>query len=343
MPQKPDAHMKRWWITGVGATWLILAAFGPAAQGWTEPSVKDYAGVWVMKLGKKNFFVLKLRVADSRLTGTVSHPKHFQTGDGFSFSHVDKSFATAEITRSSVEQGRLQLVVQSPADKNDRDEYEMELTAPGKATFKAVGFPFDPWTVMRVDDDKAAKEVATDWDESQSYSMDEGSNISNPEMEKIFAADQKARQSAGAMTTKDWEAIEPEEQQRREATRQLLAAGRLHTGKDFAEAAFIFQHGGSPEDYLLAHTLAVIAVAKGDSGSTWIAAATLDRYLQSVGKPQIYGTQFKSREQSGGAATQEPYNRDLVSDALRREMGVPTLATQQQQLKQYATPPTKPQ
>ncbi len=42
-----------------------------------------------------------------------------------------------------------------------------------------------------------------------------------------------------------------------------------------------------PDDYLLAHTLAMIAVAKGDEGSLWIGTATLDRYLQSVGKPQI--------------------------------------------------------
>ena len=84
-----------------------------------------------------------------------------------------------------------------------------------------------------------------------------------------------------------------------------------------------------PDDYLMAHTLSMIAVAKGDSSALWIATATLDRYLQSTGKPQIYGTQFKP----GKEASQEPFNRKLISDSLRHEMGVPSLAAQQEQYK----------
>src|SRR4030095_15659952 len=92
-------------------------------------------------------------------------------------------------------------------------------------------------------------------------------------------------------------------------------------------------HGETPDDYLLAHTLAMIAVAKGDSGALWIGTATLDRYLQSIKRPQIYGTQFKTV--ADGKMTQEPYNRTLISDLLRDELGVPDLAAQQEQLKAW--------
>lgn len=79
---------------------------------------------------------------------------------------------------------------------------------------------------------------------------------------------------------------------RRKRAHQLMEQGMLKTGEDFHDAAFIFQHGYTPEDYLLGHVLATAAVAKGDIRSRWIAAATLDRYLMSVGQDQVFGTQF---------------------------------------------------
>ena len=150
-------------------------------------------------------------------------------------------------------------------------------------------------------------------------------------MQKIYEADQKPRQNPADLTPEKWSVINREDAERRNQTAKLLADGQLHTGEDFNRAAFIFQHGSTPDDYLLAHTLAMIAVAKGDETALWIGTATLDRYLQSVGKPQIYGTQFKS----GKDATQEPFNRSLISDSLRRELGVPSLAAQLDQQKYW--------
>ena len=95
----------------------------------------------------------------------------------------------------------------------------------------------------------------------------------------------------------------------------------------------MFQHGSAPDDYLLAHALAVVAISKGERGAVWISAATLDRYLQSVHQPQVFGTQFRTPDKQ--PATQEPYNRTLISDALRGQMGVPTEAAQEQQRHQY--------
>ena len=126
------------------------------------------------------------------------------------------------------------------------------------------------------------------------------------------------------------------DEQREIATRKLLENGSLKSGKDFEEAAIIFQHSHESDDYLLAHTLAMIAVSKGDKDALWIATASLDRYLMAIGKSQIYGTQFMTPP--GKHATQEPYNRTLISDRLRSELQVPSQAEQEIRLKGYDTP-----
>ncbi|MGB8601870.1 MAG: hypothetical protein WCD42_06710, partial [Rhizomicrobium sp.] len=108
----------------------------------------------------------------------------------------------------------------------------------------------------------------------------------------------------------------------------------LHTGQDYLAAAFIFQHGRTSDSCLLAHALAMVAVEKGNREAIWIASATLDRYLQDIGQKQIFGTQY-SRAHVPGGWTQEPFDRELISDALRKELQVPSLAKQADDLKEY--------
>ena len=131
------------------------------------------------------------------------------------------------------------------------------------------------------------------------------------------------------MSAAQWEALAKEDAARQQRTRALLASEQLHSGDDFREAAVIFQHGSTPEDFLLAHTLAMVAVSRGDDTAVWIGAATLDRYLQSIDRPQVY------RNEANETKTQEPYNRTLISDSLRLELGVPPLEAQQVQLKEW--------
>lgn len=155
----------------------------------------------------------------------------------------------------------------------------------------------------------------------------------NAEMAEMLAADQAVRHQMTAERLRDrafLQTMMAEDAGRRRRTRAILEVGGLRTAEDYRAAAFIFQHGSTPEDYLLAHSLAVAALAKGDAESAWIAAATLDRYLQMTGKTQIYGTQ--TRKTPDGPATLDPYDRDLVPDALRTALGVPTQAEQDARL-----------
>ncbi|MEN5362445.1 hypothetical protein [Brevundimonas intermedia] len=152
----------------------------------------------------------------------------------------------------------------------------------------------------------------------------------NPEMAAILASDQAVRQDLSAVLAGGRayaERMIAEDAIRREQVRALLEAGALRTGADFHAAAFVFQHGSMPDDYLLAHSLALAAVAKGSTESTWIAAATLDRYLQMTGKPQIYGTQTTMRR--GQPPTRDPYDHVLVPESLLIALGVPTKAREE--------------
>ena len=43
----------------------------------------------------------------------------------------------------------------------------------------------------------------------------------------------------------------------------------------------ILQHGGEPEDYLLAHELCVVAIGRGEERAKWLAAASEDRFIMT--------------------------------------------------------------
>jgi hypothetical protein len=134
-----------------------------------------------------------------------------------------------------------------------------------------------------------------------------------------------------------YEVYQQHESLRRACVRELLEAGQLKTGEEFHDASTIFQHGETADDYLLAHILAVEAVIKGDDRSKWMAAATLDRYLQLIKQPQVFGTQYPALEDKAKAAsasslfagrTQAPYNETLVPEAVRIDFCVPGIEQQ---------------
>jgi hypothetical protein len=135
---------------------------------------------------------------------------------------------------------------------------------------------------------------------------------------------------------------------RRLEIRNMLAKGEVKTARDFHDASFIFQHGEVADDYLLAHILAIEAVVRGDDSSKWVAAATLDRYLQITGKPQVFGTQYpddptapsKAEKQDPNSKisqvtrTQNPINNQFLPDAVRLDFCVPDVEQQKKILQE---------
>jgi hypothetical protein len=142
----------------------------------------------------------------------------------------------------------------------------------------------------------------------------------DPELKQLYEADQKDRQARPGSAL-DWEAVSARDVARRRRVRELIDLGRAATGKDYEHAAMVFQHGDTADDILMAHVLAVTAIGKGNGDARWLAAAALDRFLQRMGRPQVFGTQYNM--QNGQPWTQEPYNRDLIGNRLRADNCVP--------------------
>lgn len=313
------------WLCATLLAGLLCGMYGTlAAQATGDPM-----GEWVMHLGKRTFLVLSVHPAENAgqsCGGSLSRPQHAQTADEVSFRHVQGPTETEPIVDCQRKGDLLSITVENPADRKDRDTYRLTVRDSGHADLQIADAPIPPLKLERA---TGAVTVSTDWDANKSYPPDDDAP-SSAEMKRIFDEDQKVRQP-GIET--DWAEVNRTDAERREQTRKLLNDGALHTGEDFWRAAFVFQHGSKPEDFLLAHTLAIVALKKGDQDGAWIAAATLDRYLHSTHQQQIYGTQF--HWEKGGPTTQDPYNRTLISDPLRGQLGVPSLERQESQRAQY--------
>ena len=144
----------------------------------------------------------------------------------------------------------------------------------------------------------------------------------NAKLTELYTTDQSARQGDHV----DGAKLYRDDQQRRVEVHRMLAAGDVKTGGDYYHAAMIFQHGENPDDYLLAHVLAMDAVAQGDKDARWLSAATLDRYLRSIWQMQVFGTQYQTL--LGEEMKHDPMNAELISDSMRAATCVTSLQDQ---------------
>jgi hypothetical protein len=151
----------------------------------------------------------------------------------------------------------------------------------------------------------------------------------NEELARMCREDQSDRTPADGKAI-DWSTVSPRDKARLARTKQLYMESRLQTANDYYHAALIFQHGDVPEDFLLAHEFCVIAISKGknDKETRWLAAASEDRFLMNIGRPQRFGTQYRAEPVT---APFRLYKVDAnVTDELRRQMSAPTLAEAKQ-------------
>ena len=162
----------------------------------------------------------------------------------------------------------------------------------------------------------------------------------NPELLQLVIADQWERGNdmfgkgqVRDSSTLDWKATAQHDAQRHKAVRDLLAAGKLKSAEDYEYASLIFQHSTEPSDLMLAHVLSTTTYRMTGAGR-WMMAATMDRYLQSIKQPQIFGTQYLTND-GGHTWTMEPYSRSTVTDAERALWCVIPLAQQDKLLDQY--------
>lgn len=138
-------------------------------------------------------------------------------------------------------------------------------------------------------------------------------------MAELFTADQSVRQIPVGVDPQD---LYEGDLNRRTEVLNYITNGQIYTPRDLVYAAYIFQHGGCSEHYRLANRLAQVAMEAGYSDARWIYAATLDRYLMSLGELQKYGTQYTW---VNGEYTLYPVD-PMITDAERAEYNVPPLS-----------------
>jgi len=317
---------------------IRLMAMACALAVCTPASAADLSGIWAVKSGGTTIYRLEIVKTAQGWSGTWERPQAMRT-NGETFDHLAGPVVRRAASKIVADGDGLDLTFADPTPGNIDDVFRIQAIddSHAKATYPALeafGMHVDPEILVR----DASHAPLGDWDADAVYAAPLY-RPTNAEMTAIFDADQQSRKT---WPPKDMKTQDDQDRQRRVRTGELLDQGALHSGDDFYHAAFVYQHGDKPDDFLKAHILAMVAVSKGKPDAKWIAAATLDRYLQTIGRPQVFGTQYSIP--NGGKVTQEPYDRALMSDALRSVMGVQSLAKQGEQLKSFGGPPpaTKP-
>jgi hypothetical protein len=144
----------------------------------------------------------------------------------------------------------------------------------------------------------------------------------NAELALMYQEDQSDRMPADGKPI-DWKVVAPRDKVRETRAKELYTANQLKTGADYYYVAMILQHAATPEDYLLAHELCIVAIIKGEERAKWLAAASEDRFLMNIGRPQRFGTQYRTEGPGGPLRLYQM--GEGVSDTLRAAFDVPSL------------------
>jgi len=161
----------------------------------------------------------------------------------------------------------------------------------------------------------------------------------NQELIEMLVTDQKLRSDENA----DYE---PTDLKHRTRIFELLADNKIITNTDKFNAALILQHTGvtycnniltsnSPENFLLAYSLANSAYNSGFQKAANLVAANYDRYLLFTKGYQKYGTQ-KVFDEKSDSFLWAPID-SLTTDAERAKYNVPNIEVllKQAQMKKY--------
>ena len=129
----------------------------------------------------------------------------------------------------------------------------------------------------------------------------------------------------------DWSIVQKNDSIREARVYELLDSNKVRTSTDYNNAALIFHHGEDSIAYGMAVKLMRKSIELDSTRNKWFLAAITDRFLLSMNKPQIYGTQYvKLKDQSWVLSE---IDTTKVTDAERIEYGVETLAQQREKIK----------
>jgi hypothetical protein len=140
----------------------------------------------------------------------------------------------------------------------------------------------------------------------------------NQELKRLCDEDQSDRTPPAGKSI-DRASLGPRDKARLKRVKELYTENRLKTANDYDCAATVPQPGQVPEEFLLAQEFWVVPIRKGktDRDTLSLVAASEDRFLMNIGRPQRFGTQLRS--EGDGPLMLYPVDGG-VSDELRRLM-----------------------
>lgn len=156
-------------------------------------------------------------------------------------------------------------------------------------------------------------------------------DISSPEpcaeLAALYAADRAEHAAVPPVDMPAYAVLRARDRARRvqalAALERLRALGAVPS-EALYYAAWLLNHGETPDEAARAHALAREAAEAGYAPARWLAAAAYDRACMYAGRPQRYGTQFVPDGVRYRLWDVEP----ATSDSERAEWGVPPLAEQ---------------
>ncbi len=146
----------------------------------------------------------------------------------------------------------------------------------------------------------------------------------NLKLQELYQADQSDRGKVydSAEAVKE---LQLRDGMRKSLLVEMISRGEVNTPNDLYHAAVIFLHGAEPKDFLAAHRLSSMAAINGHRPSRWLMASTLDRFLMSVGYPQVYGTQFEHNAEDNKYQLRLPIDDSNILSWEKKFYNVPTV------------------
>lgn len=157
------------------------------------------------------------------------------------------------------------------------------------------------------------------------------------ELTALAAADQQDRVNFGSLSEGQIKKVMLSDLTRRMRVGELFGDGCLISAADYMHAAIIYQHGNLPDHYFQAFTWAKRGGELGDSGGKYLAAMAIDRYLVSIGKKQLFGSQFSKKKITDPCVCMEPVE-PTFSEKMRQEYTSMTLGDRYARMDAFNAP-----
>lgn len=126
------------------------------------------------------------------------------------------------------------------------------------------------------------------------------------EIQKLEQQDQQERENWENFTEDDWLSLAKKDRKRRKRIGEIFGEGCFHSAGDYANAALIYQHGDMPDHFYQAFIWANKAASLGLSQLKDLAALAVDRYLISINKKQLFGSQASKKNLKEECYCMEP-------------------------------------